>query len=144
GTGTHGENQTEATSAVEDIPAEQVEIGDLLLVRPGEIVPVDGRLLTDRASFDESSLTGEPLPVTREAGSEVLSGAVNGARAVRLQALRRSADSQYQQILTLVREAEEAKAPIVRLADRYAVPFPVFALLLVGVGWGISGCPVWI
>src|SRR5699024_11866545 len=84
GTGTHGPNQTDESSAVEDIPADEVQIGDVLLVRPGEAVPVDGTLLSDRAAFDESSLTGEPLPVTREAGTEVLSGAVNGARAVRV------------------------------------------------------------
>ncbi|HLS65015.1 MAG TPA: heavy metal translocating P-type ATPase [Ruania sp.] len=142
GTGTHGANQNDESSAVEDIPADEVQIGDVLLVRPGEAVPVDGTLLSDRAAFDESSLTGEPLPVTREAGTEVLSGAVNGARAVRVRALRRSADSQYQRILTLVREAEEAKAPIVRLADRYAAPFTVFALLLGGVAWVVSGTPV--
>ncbi|WP_277049800.1 heavy metal translocating P-type ATPase [Ruania albidiflava] len=142
GTPTPGTDQTNETSAVEDIPAEEVRIDDVLLVRPGEIVPVDGTLLTEQASFDESSLTGESLPVTREAGAEVLSGAVNGERAVRVRALRRSADSQYQRILTLVREAEEAKAPIVRLADRYAVPFTVFALLLGGVAWAVSGTPV--
>lgn len=142
GTAANGEEQDEASHAVEDISAEDVQIGDLLLVRPGEIVPVDGVLLAERASFDESSLTGESLPVTREAGQEVLSGAVNGTQAVRLRAVRASADSQYQRILTLVREAEQAKAPIVRLADRYAVPFTLFSLALAGVAWAISGTPV--
>ncbi len=125
-----------------DVPADDVLPGDELLVRPAEIVPVDAVLLSAAGSFDESSLTGEPLPVGRHAGEEVPSGAVNGAEAVRVRAVRRSADSQYQRIIALVREAQEAKAPIVRLADRFAVPFTVFSLALAGVAWAISGEPV--
>ncbi|MGB4136240.1 MAG: HAD-IC family P-type ATPase, partial [Microbacterium sp.] len=122
-----------------DIPVDQVEPGMTLLVRPAEIVPVDGVLLGAEASFDESSLTGESVPVTRSAGEEVLSGSVNGSAAVRLRALRRSADSQYQQIVALVDEAQRSKAPTVRLADRFAVPFTAVSLLIAGIAWAVSG-----
>ncbi|GAB6856542.1 heavy metal translocating P-type ATPase [Microbacterium xylanilyticum] len=134
-----GESTTES---VRDVPVEEVAVGDLLLVRPAEIVPVDCEMLTDEASFDESSLTGESLPVTRRAGDVVLSGAVNGSRIVRARAARRSADSQYQQIVVLVRQAQESRAPVVRLADRFAIPFTVVSLLLAGLAWALSGQPV--
>ncbi|MFF2632175.1 heavy metal translocating P-type ATPase [Microbacterium sp. NPDC058021] len=124
-----------------DIPVDDVEVGDLLLVRPSEIVPVDGVIVGDTGSFDESSLTGESLPVTRGDGEEVLSGAVNGTRAVRMRAVRRSADSQYQQIVALVRAAQTSRAPVVRLADRFAVPFTAVSLVLAGTAWAASGDP---
>ncbi|HBS74153.1 MAG TPA: heavy metal translocating P-type ATPase, partial [Microbacterium sp.] len=126
---------------VQDVAVEHVGIDDVLLVRPGEIVPVDGILLTESGTFDESSLTGESLPVTREAGSDVLSGAINGNRAVRIRAVRRSADSQYQQIVALVRAAEDSRAPVVRLADRFAIPFTAVSLALAGIAWAVSGDP---
>ena len=124
-----------------DVAVEDVAIGDVLVVRPGEIVPVDGVLLSDGATFDESSLTGESLPVTRTTGEEALSGAVNGTRVVRMRAVRRSADSQYQQIVALVQAAENSRAPVVRLADRFAVPFTAVSLVLAGAAWTISGDP---
>ncbi|MDL9981245.1 heavy metal translocating P-type ATPase [Microbacterium sp. ASV49] len=126
---------------IQDVAADDVEIGDLLLIRPSEVVPVDGVLLSDEGSFDESSLTGESLPVHRQAGEEVLSGAVNGSRAVRVRALRRSADSQYQQIVALVQQAQDDRAPTVRLADRFAIPFTAVSLVIAGAAWGISGDP---
>jgi heavy metal translocating P-type ATPase len=126
---------------LEDVAVDDVAIGDVLLVRPGEIVPVDGVLLGDGGTFDESSLTGESMPVPRGEGEEALSGAVNGTRAVRIRAVRRSADSQYQQIVALVQAAEGSRAPVVRLADRFAVPFTAVALVLAGAAWTISGDP---
>lgn len=131
-----------ADSAPRDVPVDEVVQGMELLVRPSEIVPVDGVLLSAHASFDESSLTGESVPVSREAGDEVLSGVVNGSNAVRIRALRRSADSQYQQIIALVHEAQESKAPTVRLADRFAVPFTLVSLLIAGIAWWIAGDPL--
>jgi len=125
-----------------DVAVDEVEVGDTVLVRPSEIIPVDGELLSDEGDFDESSLTGESLPVTRYKGDEVMSGAVNGARAVQVRALRVSADSQFQQIVALVKEAEASKAPMVRLADRFAVPFTAVSLLIGGVAWAVSGDPV--
>lgn len=128
--------------SVRDVPVEEVGPGALLLVRPAEVVPVDGELVDDEGSFDESSLTGESLPVTRVRGDRVLSGAVNGHRAVVLRATATAADSQYQQILQLVAAAEEDKAPTVRVADRFAVPFTVVSLAIAGVAWWASGDPV--
>lgn len=131
----------EVGEVVADVPVGEVAVGDVLLIRPSEIVPVDGRLLTETGSFDESSLTGESMPVTREVGGEVLSGAINGNRAVRIRALRTSEDSQYQQIVALVRAAEESHAPVVRLADRFAIPFTAISLVLAGAAWGLSNDP---
>lgn len=132
---------TADSSEMRDVPVDEVAVGDELLVRPAEIVPVDGVLLTDAATFDESSLTGESLPVTRERGEEVLSGAINGAHAVRIRAVRPSSESQYQQIVSLVQAAENSRAPVVRLADRFAIPFTAVALLLGGIAWAVSGEP---
>jgi len=132
------ENETDVT----DVPATEVTVGDLLLVRPAEIVPVDAELRSIEASFDESSLTGESLPVERHTGDDVLSGSINGQTAVTIRATARAADSQYQRIIALVEEAASSKAPVVRLADRYAVPFTVFSIGLAGLAWLLSGDPV--
>lgn len=125
-----------------DVPIDDVQPGDLLLVRPSEIVPVDGTLRSAETAVDESSITGESLPVEKHAGDELLSGSVNGHAAVQMVATARAADSQYQQIVALVAGAAASKAPVVRLADRYAVPFTAFSLLLAGVAWWLSGDPV--
>ncbi len=127
------------SDVVEDVAVEGIAVGEVLLVRPAEIVPVDGVLLTDFGVFDESSLSGESMPVTREAGDEVLSGVVNGTRAVHMRAIRSSADSQYQQIVALVHAAEDSRAPVVRLADRFAIPFTAVSLVLAGTAWAVSG-----
>ncbi|TFC96230.1 MULTISPECIES: heavy metal translocating P-type ATPase [Cryobacterium] len=126
---------------VEDVPATEVRAGDLLLVRPAEIVPVDGELVSVSAAFDESSLTGESLPVERRAGDAVLSGSINGQAAATVRATRTAADSQYQQIIALVEEASASKAPVVRLADRYAVPFTAVSVSIAGLAWFVSGDP---
>lgn len=131
-----------ALGEVEEIPVDAVRPGDLLLVRPAELVPVDGVLLDAEAELDESSLTGESLPVLRREGEDVLAGAVNGVRAVRMRATAAAGDSQYQRIIALVREAEEAKAPTVRVADRFAIPFTLVSLAIAGLAWWLSGDPV--
>ncbi|HJB09232.1 MAG TPA: cadmium-translocating P-type ATPase [Candidatus Brachybacterium merdavium] len=131
-----------------DVPLEEVEIGDRLLVRPAEVVPVDGILSdspegeTVEADFDESSLTGESLPVTRRTGEEILSGALNGQQAVVVEATAAAKDSQFARIVELVSEASESRAPMVRLADRYAVPFTLAAYAIGGIAWAIAGDPV--
>lgn len=125
--------------AIRDIPAEQVQVGHTLLVRPSEIVPVDGILLSAAGTFDESSLTGESLPVERSAGEQVLSGAVNGTAAITVAASATVADSQYTQIINLVREATQSKSRVVRLADRYAVPFTALAYIIAASAWIASG-----
>lgn len=124
---------------IRDIPTEQVRVGDVLLVRPSEMVPVDGILSSPAASLDESSLTGESLPVDRVAGERVFSGAINGTAAIKVVADATVADSQYSQIIELVREATQSKSKLVRLADRYAVPFTVVAFVIAGVAWLVSG-----
>ena len=132
---------TPTESQHEDVAAADVEIGDILLVRPGEVVPLDGVLLSESGSFDESSLTGESLPVERSAGDGLMSGSLNGEAAVRMRVTARMEDSQYSRIVALVQEAADSKAPMVRLADRYAVPFTALAYMLGAVGWIISGSP---
>ncbi|RXZ47863.1 cadmium-translocating P-type ATPase [Agromyces fucosus] len=133
-------HRMEGESIVE-VLASDVRVGDVLLVRPSEIVPVDATLRSDEASFDESSITGESVPVEKHAGDLVLSGSINGQAAVEVVAAASAADSQYQQIVALVTAAADSKAPVVRLADRYAVPFTVFSLALAGVAWWASGDP---
>ena len=122
-----------------DIRADEVRPGDVLLVRPSEIVPVDATLSSVEGSMDESSITGESVPAEKQAGDQVLSGSVNGQLAVEIIASATAADSQYQQIVGAVAEAADSKAPVVRLADRYAVPFTVFSLALASVAWWLSG-----
>ncbi|TRW45664.1 heavy metal translocating P-type ATPase [Georgenia yuyongxinii] len=130
-----------ADGQLTDVPVDDVAIGDRLVVRPFEVVPVDGVLESDGASLDESSLTGESLPVDRTRGDDLLSGAINGAEAIEVRATASAADSQYQLIIALVREAQESKAPFVRLADRVAVPFTIGALALAVGAWIVSGDP---
>ncbi|MHA7985635.1 heavy metal translocating P-type ATPase [Rathayibacter sp. CAU 1779] len=135
-------HRVDENGGITDIPVADAAIGDTLLVRPSEVVPVDGTLVSDHATMDESSLTGESLPVGIVAGGRVLSGSVNGPTAVTIRADAVAADSQYQQVVRLVTEASESRAPIVRLADRYAVPFTVLALVIAAIGWWVSGDPV--
>ena len=124
-----------------DVPIDDVQPGDLLEVRPGEAVPVDGMVLGDGSFFDESSLTGESLPVWRDAGETVMSGAVTGGGLVRLRATATAADSQYQTIISLVAAAADSKAPFVRLADRVAIPFTLVAFGIAALAWAFSGDP---
>jgi heavy metal translocating P-type ATPase len=125
-----------------DVPVNEVRPGDVLLVRPSEVVPVDATLRSAEASVDQASLTGESLPVEKHEGEELLSGSVNGPSAIEVVAGATAADSQYQQIVALVADAAASKAPIVRLADRYAVPFTLFSLALAGIAWRLSNDPV--
>lgn len=131
-----------AADETETVGVGEIAVGDLLLVRPGELVPVDAVLVDAAGVFDESSLTGESLPVERARGERVSSGAVNGAASVRMRAVAISADSEYQQIVRLVEQAASSKAKVVRLADRYAVPFTLLALAIAAVAWAVSGDPV--
>ncbi|WP_292832926.1 heavy metal translocating P-type ATPase [Microbacterium sp.] len=131
-----------ADGSTEDVPIEAIMPGDEVLVRANEVVPVDGTLVSDLGVFDESSLTGESLPVERAAGQEVLSGGVNGQAAVVLAVTRAAKDSQYQQIVSLVESAAASTSPMVRLADRIALPFTAVALVIAGAAWLVSGDPV--
>ena len=124
-----------------DIPVNDVKIGDQLIVKPGELVPVDGIIKNGEGLFDESSLTGESRPVSKTAGDEVMSGSVNGDNAITLQVTKLAKDSQYQQLVKLVKEAESTPAHFVRLADRYAVPFTIIAIIISSLAWMLSGRP---
>ncbi|PTW91238.1 heavy metal-(Cd/Co/Hg/Pb/Zn)-translocating P-type ATPase [Microbacteriaceae bacterium MWH-Ta3] len=128
-----------ADGGTDDIAVALVAVGDRLLVRPSEIVPVDSTLQSESASFDESSLTGESLPVDKTRGDHVMSGSLNGPGAIEVVAQARAEDSQYQRIVELVKGAKDSKAPLVRLADRYAVPFTAIAYVLAIGAWIVSG-----
>lgn len=119
-----------------------VRRGDRLVVRPHDVVPVDGQLDSDRAVMDESSLTGESLPVERTQGEQILSGSLNGSSSIEITATAAASDSQYQRIIALVEEARSSQAPFVRLADRVAVPFTLTAFLIAGAAWAIAGDPM--
>jgi len=108
---------------VDDVAADQVRVGDLVLVKPGEVLPVDGRIEDDAALVDESALTGETLPVTRRPGDAVRSGTVNAGGPFDMRAAATAADSSYAALVRLVAATEQSSAPAVRLADRYAVAF---------------------
>jgi heavy metal translocating P-type ATPase len=127
--------------AIEDIPAEQVRIGDVFIVRPGELVPCDGLVLEGQSAVDVSRLTGEPLPLEVSAGSELQSGTGNGEGQLTVRATAIARESQYYRIVELVRSAEESKAPFQRLADRYAIWFTPATLLVCAVAWMWSGDP---
>jgi heavy metal translocating P-type ATPase len=128
-------------ATTEDCPVTELALEDVVVVKPGELIPVDGILLSEEATLDESSLTGESIPVERVRGDQVISGSVNGSAAFRMKVTARAEDSQYQRIVALVTEAAESKAPFVRLADRYAVPFTAVAYVLAITAWIISGNP---
>lgn len=127
------------TEITQEVPIDDVTPGDILLIRPGQIVPVDVIIRDGSAEIDTSSLTGESLPVTFTKGEEIPSGALNTQVAFTASTLRPASESQYQRIISLVQQAQSSRAPIVRLADRFAVPFTVFSLLLAGAAWWISG-----
>ena len=107
---------------LQDIVIDEINIDDQLLVKPGELVPADGRVTKGESSVDESSLTGESRPETKKPGDQIMSGSLNGG-SIQMIAEKRAADSQYQMIIKLVEESKEKPARFVRLADRYAVPF---------------------
>ena len=116
----------------------EVVPGDRLLVGSGEVVPVDARLVTVGV-FDESALTGEPLPVERPAGDDVRSGVLNAGGPIELLATTTSQESTYAGVLRLVEQAQASSAPFVRVADRIAISFVPFTLVLAGVAWAVSG-----
>jgi len=122
-----------------NVAVRELHIGDKLLIKAGELVPVDAVIIEGTASFDESSLTGESLPQTKQAGDKLLSGSINLDGAVTVKATASAEDSQYQQIVKLVRGAAASQAPFVRLADRYSLPFTVMAYAIASAVWVLSG-----
>ncbi|MFL6126745.1 heavy metal translocating P-type ATPase [Actinophytocola sp.] len=126
---------------VVSVPVDDVAVGDVVVVRSGEIVPVDGRLL-EPGVFDESALTGEPLPVPREAGTMARGGVCNAGAAVAMCAVRTADRSAYAGVVRLAERALATTAPVARLADRFAVVLVPVALAVAGVAWWWAGDPV--
>lgn len=122
-----------------DVTVKELRVGDRIIIKPGELVPVDAVIIEGSASFDESSLTGESLPQPRETGDSLLSGSTSLDGAVTAKAIATAEDSQYQQIASLVRSAAASKSPYVRLADRYSIPFTFLAFAIAGGVWALSG-----
>ncbi len=121
------------------IPSEQVDVGMVIVVKPGELIPVDGVVTGGISNVSEADLTGEPVPVHKNSGMLVLSGSVNLDGVLDVRATKRSEESKYAQIVHLVEEAQMQKAPIHRLADRYSIWFTLAAVIMAGLAWVISG-----
>lgn len=132
----------DADGHIKDIDIDEVKIGDELLIRLKEQVPVDGVVFEGQSEVDESSLTGESVPVNVSTDSHVMSGSINGENPFKIKAEKIAADSEYQAIVKLVKESETHPAHFVRLADRYAVPFTLIAYIIAGLAWYISKDPV--
>lgn len=115
---------------IEEIRPEQIVVGDVLLVRPGELVPSDGVVIDGSSHIDTSRLTGEPVPVRAGQGTRLMSGSINGEGAITMTASAVSSESQYEKIVELVRTAQASRSPLQRLADRYAVWFTPFTIVL--------------
>ena len=129
-------------NSVEDVPIDNVAIGDVILVRAGEIIPVDGVISSASGTLDEAALTGEPIPITRNKGDPVHSGTINAGETFELRATAIAGESTYAGIVRMVTAAQTAKAPFIRLADRYALLLLPVTLLLAGAAWLLSGDPI--
>ncbi|CAN0439866.1 unnamed protein product, partial [Laminaria digitata] len=128
--------------ALEDIPLDDVAPGDLLLIRQGDVAPVDGAVESGRALLDQSALTGESMPVRLEQGQAVMSGSTNAGETFDLRATHLAANSTYAGIVRLVEAAQKSKAPMVRLADRYSLLFLAVTVMMAILAWWSSGDPI--
>ena len=131
-----------AREGLEEVPIETLMPGERILVRRGEVVPVDGRLVGGRADIDMSALTGEAMPARFFAGNDMPSGGTSIGAAFDLDVIRTAADSTYAGIVRLVEQAQQSKAPMVRLADRFALWFLALTVLIAGAAWWVSGDPL--
>lgn len=127
---------------IEDIDINKVKIGDNLLIKPGEVIPVDGYVINGIGMLNEASLTGESKLVKKLINDEVMSGSVNEDTIIKIKVKRLAKDSQYQQLVKLVKQAESEPSNFVRMADRYAIPFTFIAYLIAGIAWFISKNPI--
>lgn len=128
--------------ALDEVPLDDIAPGDLLLIRQGDVAPVDGMVASDRAMLDQSALTGESMPARLKRGQDVMSGSTNAGDAFDLRATRRAADSTYAGIVRLVEAAQASKAPMARLADRYSLLFLAVTVALATVAWWFTGDPI--
>lgn len=115
---------------IEEVKVEDLKIGDIVLIKPGSQVPVDGEIIKGNSSFDQSSLTGESVPVDKKIGDDLMSGSINGDAAVEMKVTKAAKDSEYQSIIALVKSSEAKPAKFVKMADRYAVPFTIISLII--------------
>lgn len=132
-------HRREKDGTLRDLPATSVRVGDTLLVRPGELVPCDGIVMQGRSHVDTSRITGEPIPVSAAPGTTLSSGSANGEGPIVMRATALAGESQYARIVEMVRAAQASKAPIQRLADRYAVWFTPVTIGACIVAWLLSG-----
>ncbi|HZH41389.1 MAG TPA: heavy metal translocating P-type ATPase [Gemmatimonadales bacterium] len=130
-----------APEGIVDVPVDAVAPGDRLLIRPGDLVPVDATVLEGSSAVDQSALTGEPVPVQAGPGTPLMSGSINLDGALTVRADKASSESQYQRIVQLVESARRERAPLQRLADRYAAWFTPVTLLACGVAWLVTRDP---
>jgi len=128
--------------AVDDVDVDAIAVGDILLVRAGEVIPIDGIVIDNPAMIDEAVLTGEALPVLRQPGEAVHSGTVNSGESFELRATALAGESTYAGIVRMASAAQTAKAPFIRLADRYALLLLPVTLIVAGAAWFFSGDPV--
>lgn len=124
---------------ITEVNVNDLKIGDIVLIKPGQQVPVDGEIVKGMSSFDQSSLTGESVPVSKKPGDNLMSGSVNGDAAVEMKVTKEAKDSEYQSIVALVKSSQAQPAKFVKMADRYAVPFTIISLIIGGVAWAVSG-----
>lgn len=129
----------EVNGKTKTVAISKVTEGDVVVIRPGDVVPVDSEIIEGSSSFDESALTGEALPVDKQAGSALLSGSVNGGGLIKARALHSAKESQYEQIIELVRQATTSQAPFIRMADRYSVVFTLISFAIAGTAFIVSG-----
>lgn len=128
--------------ALDEVPLDDIAPADLLLIRQGDIAPVDGMVASERAMLDQSALTGESMPVRLNHGQDVMSGSTNAGEAFDLRVTRRAADSTYAGIVRLVEAAQASKAPMARLADRYSLLFLAITVALATAAWWFTGDPI--
>ncbi len=128
--------------ALEEVPLEEIKPGDLLLIRQGDVAPVDGTVERGRAMLDQAALTGESMPIRVDRGQEVMSGSTNAGEAFDLRVTRAAADSTYAGIVRLVEAAPASKAPMARLADRYSMLFLAVTVALAFAAWWFTGDPI--
>ncbi len=128
--------------ALDEVPLDDIAPCDLLLIRQGDVAPVDGTVESDRAMLDQSALTGESMPARLSRGQDVMSGSTNAGEAFDLRVTRRASDSTYAGIVRLVEEAQKSKAPMARMADRYSLVFLTVTVVLATSAWWFTGDPI--
>lgn len=124
---------------VVDVKLSTVRVGSVLSILPGEVVPVDCLILTGDTSIDESNITGESMPIDKDPGDSLLSGSVNIEGSITVKVIHEAKDSQYEQIINLVKSATSSESPFIRLTDKYSIPFTVISFMIAGGTWIVSG-----